>query len=103
MSATAADLSPDAIAAIDTGQQLRDILGLPDQLRDALWRVESAQLEPHDATGGLVIAGMGGSGIGGPPAGPVRPGPAAVAPLAGRGPGGWRNRGRVAAGARGAR
>jgi glucose/mannose-6-phosphate isomerase len=34
-------------------------------LRDALWRVESAQLEPHDAPGGMVVAGMGGSAIGG--------------------------------------
>ena len=81
MTATAADLSPDAIAAIDTGHQLRDILSLPDQLRDALWRVESAQLEPHDGTGGLVIAGMGGSGIGGPLARAVL-GDAASRPIA---------------------
>src|SRR3954452_24897251 len=38
---------------------------MPAQLRDALWRVESAGLEPHDAPGGLVVAGMGGSAIGG--------------------------------------
>ncbi len=38
---------------------------MPEQLRDALWRVESAGLEPHDAPGGLVVAGMGGSAIGG--------------------------------------
>ena len=42
-----------------------DILDLPDHLRDALWRVESAALQPFDAPGGLVVAGMGGSGIGG--------------------------------------
>jgi glucose/mannose-6-phosphate isomerase len=59
------DLSREAIAAIDATGQLNDILGLPDQLRDALWRVESAHLEPHDAPGGLVVAGMGGSAIGG--------------------------------------
>jgi glucose/mannose-6-phosphate isomerase len=59
------DLSRSAIAAIDTAGQLEDILGLPEQLRDALWRVESANLEPHDAPGGLVVAGMGGSAIGG--------------------------------------
>jgi glucose/mannose-6-phosphate isomerase len=58
-------LSSDAIAAVDSHRQLRDILGMPDQLRDALWRVESAGLEPHDANGGLVLAGMGGSAIGG--------------------------------------
>jgi glucose/mannose-6-phosphate isomerase len=64
MTATS-ELGPDAIGAVDAGRQLQDILSLPDQLRDALWRVESAKLEPHDARGGLVIAGMGGSAIGG--------------------------------------
>ena len=59
------DLTPAAIAAMDTSGQLNDILGLPDQLRDALWRVESAQLETQDAPGGMVVAGMGGSAIGG--------------------------------------
>ena len=42
-----------------------DVLALPDHLRDALWRVESARLKPHQATGGLIVAGMGGSAIGG--------------------------------------
>jgi glucose/mannose-6-phosphate isomerase len=41
-----------------------DVLGLPDQLRDALWRIESARLKPADAAG-LMICGMGGSAIGG--------------------------------------
>jgi glucose/mannose-6-phosphate isomerase len=41
-----------------------DVLGLPDQLRDALWRIEGARLEPADAAG-LMICGMGGSAIGG--------------------------------------
>ena len=41
-----------------------DVLGIPDQLRDALWRVESARLEPADAAG-LIVCGMGGSAIGG--------------------------------------
>ena len=59
------DLSREAIAAVDAAGQLDDILGLPDQLRDAVWRVESATLEPHDSPGGLVVAGMGGSAIGG--------------------------------------
>jgi glucose/mannose-6-phosphate isomerase len=62
---TTADLNRDAIAAVDSGGQLNDILALPDQLRDALWRVQSAALEPHDAPGGLIVAGMGGSAIGG--------------------------------------
>jgi glucose/mannose-6-phosphate isomerase len=60
-----ADLSPEAVAAVDTSGQFADVLGLPDQLRDALWRVESANLAPRDAPGGLVVAGMGGSAIGG--------------------------------------
>jgi glucose/mannose-6-phosphate isomerase len=59
------DLSPGAVAAIDSSGQLADMLGMPDQLRDALWRVESAGLEPHDSADGLVVAGMGGSAIGG--------------------------------------
>jgi glucose/mannose-6-phosphate isomerase len=62
---TTVDLTRDAIESIDTARQIDDILGLPDQLRDALWRVESANLEPWDAPGGLVVAGMGGSAIGG--------------------------------------
>jgi glucose/mannose-6-phosphate isomerase len=63
---TATDfLNREAISAVDTSGELDDMLGLPDHLRDALWRVESAGLEPHDAPGGLVIAGMGGSAIGG--------------------------------------
>jgi glucose/mannose-6-phosphate isomerase len=41
-----------------------DVLGLPDQLRDALWRVESARLEQADSVG-LMVCGMGGSAIGG--------------------------------------
>jgi glucose/mannose-6-phosphate isomerase len=41
-----------------------DVLGIPDQLRDALWRIESARLQAADAAG-LLICGMGGSAIGG--------------------------------------
>ena len=59
------DLTRAAIESVDSARQIDDILGLPDQLRDALWRVESANLEPCDAPGGLVVAGMGGSAIGG--------------------------------------
>jgi len=43
---------------------LDDILAIPDHLRDALWRVESARLEPREAAG-LMVCGMGGSAIGG--------------------------------------
>jgi glucose/mannose-6-phosphate isomerase len=41
-----------------------DVLGLPDQLRDALWRIETARLEPSESAG-LMVCGMGGSAIGG--------------------------------------
>ncbi len=58
-------LDPAAVAAVDSTGQLAEILDLPVHLRDALWRVDSAGLRPHEAPGGLVVAGMGGSGIGG--------------------------------------
>lgn len=41
-----------------------DVLGIPDQLRDALWRVDSARIEPADSVG-VMVCGMGGSAIGG--------------------------------------
>jgi glucose/mannose-6-phosphate isomerase len=40
-----------------------DVLAIPDQLRDALWRVETARLEGSEAAG-LFVCGMGGSAIG---------------------------------------
>ena len=43
---------------------LDDVLAIPDHLRDALWRVESARLQPAEAAG-LLVCGMGGSAIGG--------------------------------------
>jgi glucose/mannose-6-phosphate isomerase len=43
---------------------LEDVLAIPDHLRDALWRVESARLEAGDAAG-VMVCGMGGSAIGG--------------------------------------
>ncbi len=58
-------LDPDVIAAVDTSDLLADIVGLPEHLRDAKWKVESAQLSEWDSPGGLIVAGMGGSGIGG--------------------------------------
>ena len=61
----AATLDRESIAAVDEKGLLEDILALPDHLRDALWRVESSNLEPRGATGGLIVAGMGGSAIGG--------------------------------------
>lgn len=41
-----------------------EILAIPDQIRDAMWRVDSAQPAAR-ASGGLFVAGMGGSAIGG--------------------------------------
>ena len=43
---------------------LDDVLAIPDHLRDALWRVESARLERSESAG-LLVCGMGGSAIGG--------------------------------------
>jgi glucose/mannose-6-phosphate isomerase len=43
---------------------LDDVLAIPAHLRDALWRVESARLQPAEAAGAMVC-GMGGSAIGG--------------------------------------
>jgi len=43
---------------------LEDVLAIPEHLRDALWRLDSARLEPADGVG-LLICGMGGSAIGG--------------------------------------
>ena len=54
----------DAIREVDGSGQLDDVLEMPDHLRDALWRFESAGVTPFEATG-LVVCGMGGSGVGG--------------------------------------
>jgi glucose/mannose-6-phosphate isomerase len=58
-------LDRGAVEAVDPTGQIDDILGLPEHLRDAPYRVESAALEPLDTPGGLVVTGMGGSAIGG--------------------------------------
>jgi glucose/mannose-6-phosphate isomerase len=58
-------LSREAIAKVDRAGQIENVLGLPEELRDALWRVESASLPERDSPDGMVVAGMGGSGIGG--------------------------------------
>ncbi|MEO8091814.1 MAG: bifunctional phosphoglucose/phosphomannose isomerase [bacterium] len=54
----------DAIREVDSANQVEDVLDLPDHLRDALWRFESAGIEPSESSG-LVACGMGGSGVGG--------------------------------------
>jgi glucose/mannose-6-phosphate isomerase len=43
---------------------LDDVLAIPEHLRDAVWRVESARLEPGESAG-MLVCGMGGSAIGG--------------------------------------
>jgi glucose/mannose-6-phosphate isomerase len=63
--AAAQTLSRDEIAKFDSTDQLGDVLALPEHLRDALWRVESAIMQDWDTPAGLVVAGMGGSAIGG--------------------------------------
>ncbi|MGH3040346.1 MAG: SIS domain-containing protein, partial [Gaiellaceae bacterium] len=52
------------IRSLDSGNLLDAVLALPDHLRDALWRVDSAGLEPWESSG-LVVCGVGGSAIGG--------------------------------------
>ncbi|HEY1776053.1 MAG TPA: bifunctional phosphoglucose/phosphomannose isomerase [Solirubrobacteraceae bacterium] len=54
-----------SIEALDSGRMLANVLGIAEQLGDALWRVESAAIEPIDTPGGLIVAGMGGSAVGG--------------------------------------
>lgn len=59
------DLGADAVRQLDQSNQFDDVLALHEHLDDALWRVESASIEPVDSPGGLVVAGMGGSAVGG--------------------------------------
>jgi glucose/mannose-6-phosphate isomerase len=62
---TATTLDPETVSDGDPTDQFAEALNLSEHLRDALWRVESAEVSPQDSPGGLVIAGMGGSAIGG--------------------------------------
>ncbi|HEX8120318.1 MAG TPA: bifunctional phosphoglucose/phosphomannose isomerase [Solirubrobacteraceae bacterium] len=63
----AGGLGREEIAQVDRSGLLADVLAIPDHLRDALWRVESAGglMEEWDSPGGLIVAGMGESAIGG--------------------------------------
>jgi len=58
-------LDAEAVAAVDPTGQAAEILDVATHLRDALWRVDSAGLQPVDAPGGVLVAGMGGSAVGG--------------------------------------
>jgi len=65
--------SAEQIARFDASNQVGDVLALPAQLEDALWRVETAALERHAPLADkgatpeapLLVCGMGGSAIGG--------------------------------------
>jgi glucose/mannose-6-phosphate isomerase len=61
----AEDISRELIGRVDSTGQLADVLAMPEHLRDAVWRAESAIMEDSDTAAGLVVAGMGGSAIGG--------------------------------------
>jgi glucose/mannose-6-phosphate isomerase len=61
----AQEISREMIARVDGSGQLDDVLAIPEHLRDAVWRVESAIMQDWDTPAGLVVAGMGGSAIGG--------------------------------------
>ena len=41
-----------------------DALAIPEHVRDALWRIDSAEIAPSESDG-LVVCGLGGSGVGG--------------------------------------
>jgi glucose/mannose-6-phosphate isomerase len=58
-------LDRQAIEAADPQHMLGDVLAQPLQLGDALWRAQSAGIAKSDGPAGLVVCGMGGSGIGG--------------------------------------
>ena len=60
-------LTREDVTQVDPTGLLADILSIPEHLRDALWRVESAAglMEQWDSANGLIVAGMGGSAIGG--------------------------------------
>jgi glucose/mannose-6-phosphate isomerase len=60
-------LTRDDITTVDRSGLLADVLAIPEHLRDALWRVESAAglMEGWDSASGLIVAGMGGSAVGG--------------------------------------
>src|SRR3954465_3522654 len=88
MTTTNLVLDRESIARVDATDQLTDVLAIPEHLRDALWKVESAQLGDLDSPAGLVVAGMGGSAIGGalapPPRGDAPPRRARAPPPRGR-------------------
>jgi glucose/mannose-6-phosphate isomerase len=65
------ELSAQEIARVDTSRQVEDVLALPGQLEDALWRVEGAGLDADrllkrlKGREAVIVCGMGGSAVGG--------------------------------------
>jgi glucose/mannose-6-phosphate isomerase len=57
-------MSLEKLRGLDSAHQLDSVLAIPDHLRDALWRIESARLQPAESAG-VMVCGMGGSAIGG--------------------------------------
>ena len=53
------------VEAADPEGMIGDVLAMPLQLGDALWRAQSAGIGTADSSAGLVVCGMGGSAIGG--------------------------------------
>jgi glucose/mannose-6-phosphate isomerase len=78
VSMAAAELTREAIAAVDPQDMLGEVLSQPHQIGDALWRSDAAGVPRRYMEGGLVVCGMGGSAIGGDL------GRAAIGPRAGR-------------------
>ena len=62
-------LNQGEISRVDAAGLVADVLAIPTQLEDALWRVESASLETSlrrlEGPTPLIVCGMGGSAIGG--------------------------------------
>jgi glucose/mannose-6-phosphate isomerase len=60
--------SAEQVAQLDASNQTGDVLALPSQLEDALWRVETSGIERREELtngGPLLVCGMGGSAVGG--------------------------------------
>lgn len=53
------------LAKVDKSGMIDDICAMPEHLRDALWRAESAAIPELDTRAGMLVCGMGGSAIGG--------------------------------------
>ncbi|WP_249009225.1 hypothetical protein [Conexibacter sp. DBS9H8] len=57
-------LGPEAVRAADPDGTLAEILDLAEHLRDALWRVQSANLAPRATPGGIQVVAVDGLELG---------------------------------------